>query len=354
MNASKEHILLNAAGGRLISKKLLCKTCNSKYGDDIDSELAQQLNHYANILLIKRSRGHPAHTTAFSESTGQKYVIDHNGIPSLDKPIVKEVKDGNHIELHIQARNMKEFVAIVNGYGKKYPQLNTSEVIKNAQNIELFDREPLKTSLSIGGSIANQSIAKTAIEFYLYKRHNRLYISEIIEALKQKKANIYVEPFIPIKLPMILDDDAVVHFISLRGDKKNGILYCYVDYFGINGFIVKLNTHYTGPNISEDYTYDVLNGTRIISRLEEIIPQDEVRGYKFTYCEQSFSLYKERIARLLLIAHKRQELNQINRIVDESYNEAIKKGGTDQEINSFFIATVSDKMTKFIFRRIKE
>ena len=54
-------------------------------------------------------------------------------------------------------------------------------------------QKPLRTSLSIGGRIANQSIAKTAIEFYLYKRHSKLYITEIIEALKQKRANIYVD-----------------------------------------------------------------------------------------------------------------------------------------------------------------
>ncbi|MES1159570.1 MAG: HNH endonuclease [Bacteroidota bacterium] len=41
--SSKEHILSNACGGRLISFKLLCKTCNEKMGAGIDAELAKKI-----------------------------------------------------------------------------------------------------------------------------------------------------------------------------------------------------------------------------------------------------------------------------------------------------------------------
>ena len=40
--SSKEHILSNACGGRLIAYKLLCKTCNEKMGAGIDAELAKR------------------------------------------------------------------------------------------------------------------------------------------------------------------------------------------------------------------------------------------------------------------------------------------------------------------------
>ncbi len=53
-NQTFEHIILNAAGGRLKSKDLLCKNCNSSFGENIDSVLAEQLNYLANMLMIKR------------------------------------------------------------------------------------------------------------------------------------------------------------------------------------------------------------------------------------------------------------------------------------------------------------
>ena len=53
-NRSDEHIIPNAIGGRLKSKSLLCKQCNSDFGDSIDSELSRQLNHIGNMLNIKK------------------------------------------------------------------------------------------------------------------------------------------------------------------------------------------------------------------------------------------------------------------------------------------------------------
>lgn len=56
-NISKEHIILNAIGGHLKSKELLCKTCNSKFGEDADSELANQLLFLSSYLQVKRDSG---------------------------------------------------------------------------------------------------------------------------------------------------------------------------------------------------------------------------------------------------------------------------------------------------------
>lgn len=58
-NETEEHILLNAIGGKLKSKKLICKGCNSDLGNKIDNSLARQLNPIANLLDIKRDRGNP-------------------------------------------------------------------------------------------------------------------------------------------------------------------------------------------------------------------------------------------------------------------------------------------------------
>lgn len=56
-NSSKEHIILNAMGGRLKPKDLLCKTCNSKIGHDADSELAKQFEFLSAYLQVKRDSG---------------------------------------------------------------------------------------------------------------------------------------------------------------------------------------------------------------------------------------------------------------------------------------------------------
>ena len=42
-NKTVEHIVLNSIGGRLKSSKLICKNCNSKFGNTFDACLSKQL-----------------------------------------------------------------------------------------------------------------------------------------------------------------------------------------------------------------------------------------------------------------------------------------------------------------------
>ena len=56
-NSSDEHILLNALGGHIHSKKLICKNCNSALGSTSDDELAKELNFFASFLDVPRQRG---------------------------------------------------------------------------------------------------------------------------------------------------------------------------------------------------------------------------------------------------------------------------------------------------------
>lgn len=48
-NQTEEHIFLNAIGGNLKSKNLICRECNSSFGNDIDAALAGQFNAIANM-----------------------------------------------------------------------------------------------------------------------------------------------------------------------------------------------------------------------------------------------------------------------------------------------------------------
>lgn len=55
-NSSEEHIIPNAIGGKL-KAKILCKDCNSKFGNTIDSKLAESLLSFSNWLNVDRTRG---------------------------------------------------------------------------------------------------------------------------------------------------------------------------------------------------------------------------------------------------------------------------------------------------------
>ena len=82
-NKTVEHILLNSIGGRLKSSTLICKDCNSTFGNTFDSSLSKQLEFFANFLDIKRERGVVQEVEMTKESTGEKYKVTSKGIPIL-------------------------------------------------------------------------------------------------------------------------------------------------------------------------------------------------------------------------------------------------------------------------------
>ncbi|AUC75782.1 HNH endonuclease [Olleya sp. Bg11-27] len=79
-NSSEEHIIINACGGRLKSKNLLCKKCNSIFGDKFDCELARTTNVITNLLMVKRHHGVPQPIRTTRTSTGEKYYLDYGGV----------------------------------------------------------------------------------------------------------------------------------------------------------------------------------------------------------------------------------------------------------------------------------
>ncbi|WP_415948052.1 HNH endonuclease [Megamonas funiformis] len=77
-NASVEHIIPNAIGGKLKSSKLLCKKCNSDYGKECDSVLCKQLEFIT--VMLNPSRDRQTNLT-FKTSSNEKYDISLNGKP---------------------------------------------------------------------------------------------------------------------------------------------------------------------------------------------------------------------------------------------------------------------------------
>lgn len=83
----RQKSIFNSIGGRLKSNYIICKQCNSEFGEDIDSDLSNQLNFIANMLNIKRERGEPQRVSGKS-ANGEDIWMEPGGKPSMKKPII--------------------------------------------------------------------------------------------------------------------------------------------------------------------------------------------------------------------------------------------------------------------------
>ena len=118
-NWSLEHILLNSIGGRLKSRELICRDCNSAFGYEIDDILAEQLKIFANQLNISRDDGEePPHIYGATEG-GQKVSFDPGGKPVRIKPEISINTGEKDVRIQIKARNFNEARKVLNGLKRK-------------------------------------------------------------------------------------------------------------------------------------------------------------------------------------------------------------------------------------------
>ncbi|MBB3185920.1 HNH endonuclease [Microbacter margulisiae] len=324
-NESEEHIILNACGGRLKPKNLLCKTCNSGFGDSCDKILADSTNDLSNLLLIKRHRGEPQSIKGKLTSTGEDYYIQYGGDPMMSKPIISEVVDGEKVELSITARNEKEYKQILKGLKRKYPQLNIEEAIKTAEYKKEYLDDTIHFQSTIGGKEVFRSITKSAINYFIYKGGDRKYIVHLFDYLDEKEDLDIVWMHYPENTIYAPVESEVSHVIRVIGNPNEKILFAYIELFNVHNFIIKLNENYDGVPMDETYTFDLIEIKEII----RVIPLNYTRGQLLDLFENKddkpFLKVQKRFERVVGLAMKRQSSNHNQELISRAINNSLGK-----------------------------
>lgn len=355
-NETDEHILLNAAGGRLKSKKLICKKCNSDFGEKIDATLAKQLNNLSNMLMVKRHRGEPQPIIGDKKSTGEKYILEVGGKPKLFKPTIEKIVDGDNTNLSVTARSEEELRNILTGIAKKSPHFNVDEAMKSAQWQEEYFDEPLHFQTAVGGAEVFKAICKCATNFYVY---NNGMVSEIKHLLPYIKGEIekdvvwmhYHEDLYD------LSPEESFHIIHLVGNPKEKILYCYVDYFNTHKYLVLLNDNYNGTELKSTYFFDLVNIVPIERELKMDYDRETLLKF-FTEKEtKPFEKMKNSFDHSIGLGLKRQDDAQRSEILERAIQNSLGKYPEGTIITKEMIDESVDEMVKsimpYLIRRMK-
>lgn len=353
-NRSVEHIIPNAIGGNLKSKDLICKDCNSNTGQNIDSELSRQLNFIANMLNIERDRGKPQEFKVKNESTGEIYRCLPGGIPSRIKPDI--IQDNNQIV--IKAPNKKTAKQLLNQINKWYPDLSIDQLINEFK----IDREYIDSwctvKFSYGGSDAFKSIYKTALSFYIYSGGKCDYISNINQIMSDKEIILdYVKPCYFNHEIIKKDGEEVLHSIIIKGNKKLGKLYCYIEYFNAFKYAILLSNDYDKEDIDQFYIFNVLNGQEILERHICSTWFFDINNM-FNSLEWNQILFKDSLEKLMKIISDKQHNDHLNRLLYEAWEDTMKKLGLSEddeftkEISDVFIEKAIELLEPYLIRFI--
>lgn len=346
-NASDEHIILNACGGRLKSKNLLCKSCNSIFGDKFDFELAKSTNELANLLLIKRHGGKPQPIKTVRNLTGDNYYLEYGGSPIQAKTNIKITKETEEKRrLQIDAKNRKELEKTLTGLKRKYPSIDVDAFLNSAQEKRFYINDSFQINAHIGGKEEFKSIAKTAINFFIYKGGDSTYIKHLLPYLEGKENRDVVWMHYPdndIFKPL---EGEVTHVLKIIADPKEHILYAYVELFNVHCFIVRLNEEYDGMGLDADYIFNVHSYETFQNLTKLKLTKNQLNNLFESKNRRSFDKLKEKYVRVLNIANKKQDKFQLNEIISNAVDNSIGLLPEGTVIDKEIMAEMFDELMK--------
>lgn len=354
-NSSEEHILLNSIGGKLKSYELLCKDCNSKFGDTFDSELSKQMLFLSSFLNIDRDRGnHPILKGAKTQSGEEIYLLS-GGKPYFSKPIVETTTRENEIVLNIRARNEQELKQIAKGLKRKYPKIDVDEIINKANHTHAYLNEPIKITQTIGGKDALNAIVKIALNYYIYKTKDYSPVADTIEILKEKTENELCKHFYP-KNFYKKESKEICHLVHIQSNKRHKNLLAYVEFFSSYSFVVMLSNNYTGNPINSTYCYDLNHKKISLKKLDLKLSTESFSSFPII-SPKYYETITEKMDRIIKMGIEKQNDKEVKSLVSRCVDDIlVKKYGHEKVINSQMTQELSSHLAtefvKFMYRDI--
>jgi hypothetical protein len=346
VNETEEHIILNALGGRLKSKELICHECNIGFGTLFDDELARQMEVFTNLLNIKRDRGTPNSIVIENSKTGEKVIIRPGGKPEMFKPEINITSNNSKATISFAARNMKEARKILAGQKRKYPQIEIEEALNTSRKSSGYLKSSYEIRMKIGGTNSLRSVCKTAMHYYILTGGDRQYIEHLIPFVKQQKevncvGFYYTENEIIFNRPR-----GIYHTILLIGDSCDNSLIAYIELFSGIKYIVLLNENYKGVGVEKLYCFDVINQKQITYDYRRITKKDAEAALKIGDLPV-FAVQKS-INDLLEIIFKKQTSEHISELTNRAVLNSLGKYPEDTEITQDMVDELINECTKQI------
>ena len=280
-NASKEHVIPNAIGGRKTVDNFICVDCNNSTGADWDKELVSQLRPLCTMLNINRDRGS---NRAFVVETinDRKLTIRPDGSMTIAQPVFAQRDLGDRAEIKIQARTMKELRTIVSGLQKRYPQIDIDEILRKETSVKEYSAYPYEISLNFGGLLAGRSVVKSCLAL-AYDAGLNINNCEHAKSYLLSDGDACFGYFNEYDVVKGRPKRTFFHSVYVCGNPARKQILAYVEYFGFQRIVACLSSNYVGEAFSHGYTIDPVTGKELeIEFYLELEPEEiaEIYAYK--------------------------------------------------------------------------
>ncbi|MCR4313554.1 MAG: HNH endonuclease [Candidatus Roizmanbacteria bacterium] len=241
-NESEEHLIPNSIGGHTISKKLLCRNCNSILAS-LDASLAKQLNIFMVLLNPKRDNGNIPHINAKNIHTKEDVYLNANGTEFSKYPEYINNEDGS---ITVKASKLKR----LNQELKKIKKENPSAKIEEPNFSKQSKYGEYHSFSEVNLDLIHNGFLKIAINHFIEFEGEFEFIKNAVKNLIEdepyKKVFIYpLKDWINVNL-----DELKFHYVNINGCYKNNMLYANIALFNYYRATVLLDKNYTGRDFT--------------------------------------------------------------------------------------------------------
>ena len=258
-NDSREHIILNAIGGRRAVSGFICAPCNNKSGHSWDAALAKQLNPFSLLFHVARQDGEPP-AQIFPTRSGKNICVTYEGL-ELPKPTIKVTHNGGTAEIRVSARNVTEARKILMGLKKKHPEIDVDATLASAISTYSYMTEPVRMNVTVGGPDAGRSVVKSAFALAVASGAAASDCDEAKRYLVSGEGRPFGY-FNEVDLVERRPPGSVVHCVAVNST-DDGLLLGYVELFSAFRIVVCLSSNYNGNHISAIYAIDPVEASEL-------------------------------------------------------------------------------------------
>ncbi|QQR47402.1 hypothetical protein JKA73_15665 [Myxococcus xanthus] len=268
---SREHIIPNFLGGRLVDKSLIDASTNT-YFSDFEALLAEELRFFIVALDARSHRLPDVHPPALQVTSidGQKLVIDAKRgarvVPGKFeiKIVGREVTISGVVSSEVELRR-----ALERQLERAGVEVDIEEVMGRIRPLiksRLTAVPPLKMGYNIWSDDAYRATAKIAFNM-LGRSEPELALRKEFDAVRQFILDGSRPSAPPVEVIELDLTEAgtnplgpLDHMVMVRGDSAMGTVTGFVTYFGVLSFAVRLADCVLGGDFSYSYRVNQLGG----------------------------------------------------------------------------------------------
>lgn len=356
---SQEHIIPQSIGGKKTVAGYICETCNNTKGNEWDSKLAKQLNPLSILFKIRRQRSEVP-SIKLTTDKGTEFVVSVTGQISLTKPTYKEeeIPEEKKTLIHIQARNEKEAKRQILRAKQSYPQLDVDSLMKQIKMTFSYSDDYFIFNLGVFDENCVKSIVKTALSLVVKSNIS----SDYCKYAKDYLQNISSDPCFGYmyEIDPILNRTKGIplHCVFVKGDPSKGIIYAYIELFGIHRGLVCLSDSYEGEVFESCYAIDPRTSEQLDLNISLDISKDNLKEYILTN-NQPLEKIKEILDEIIPLQLQLDRVIEKERVLNQAVNIAFANCGAAEgealtdEHKTKIVARLLSEMEPWIVNQVK-